>query len=87
MRFVVTFDDSTGMAEVRNRLEPELAPHANRTHPTTEHFLPLLMAKGAAPAPLPATVLNGGIRHGMLAMESYVFGSHFEISIEEQDHA
>lgn len=65
----------------------ELAPHANRAHPTTEHFLPLLVAKGAAPAPLPATVLNGGIRHGMLAMESYVFGSHFEISIEEQDHA
>jgi len=51
-----------------------LAPHANRAHPTTEHFLPLLVAAGAAHAPLPVTVLDGGIRHGMLAMESYLFG-------------
>lgn len=52
----------------------ELAPHAARAHPTTEHFLPLLVAAGAARAALPATVLDGGIRHGVLAMESYVFG-------------
>lgn len=51
-----------------------LAPHAARAHPTTEHFLPLLVAAGAAQSPLPVTVLNGGIRHGMLAMESYLFG-------------
>lgn len=50
------------------------APHAARAHPTSEHFLPLLVAAGAAPAPTPATVLDGGIRHGVLAMESYVFG-------------
>ncbi|MBA2673367.1 class III extradiol ring-cleavage dioxygenase [Ramlibacter sp.] len=52
----------------------ERAPHAARAHPTTEHFLPLLVALGAARALLPATVLDGGIVHGMLAMESYVFG-------------
>jgi 4,5-DOPA dioxygenase extradiol len=57
----------------------ERAPHAARAHPTTEHFLPLLVALGAARAPLPATVLDGGIVHGMLAMESYVFGSQLAL--------
>jgi len=53
----------------------ERAPHAQRAHPTTEHFLPLLVALGAAPQPVPATVLDGGIRDGVLAMESYAFGA------------
>ena len=53
----------------------EIAPHARRAHPTTEHFLPLLIAAGAAAAPLPATVIDGGITHGVLAMDSYVFGA------------
>lgn len=52
-----------------------LAPHARRAHPTTEHFLPLLVAAGAAVAPLPATVIQGGVTHGVLAMDSYVFGA------------
>jgi len=65
----------------------ELAPHAGRAHPTTEHFLPLLVASGAALAPSPVTVLNGGIRHGVLAMESYVFGRQFELDVKEQAHA
>lgn len=51
-----------------------LAPHAQRAHPTSEHFLPLLIAFGAAQAALPMTVLRGGMTHGVLAMESYVFG-------------
>lgn len=51
-----------------------IAPHGRRAHPTTEHFLPLLIAAGAALTPTPVTVLNGGIRHGVLAMESYLFG-------------
>lgn len=58
----------------------ERAPHAQRAHPTTEHFLPLLVALGAAPDVLPATVLDGGIRHGVLAMESYVFGASVELT-------
>lgn len=53
----------------------ERAPHAQRAHPTVEHFLPLLVALGAAHKVLPATVLDGGIRDGVLAMESYVFGA------------
>lgn len=59
----------------------ELAPHAHRAHPTPEHFLPLLVALGAAGSALPATVLDGGIRHGVLAMESYVFGRDLRITM------
>jgi 4,5-DOPA dioxygenase extradiol len=60
----------------------ERAPHATRAHPTTEHFLPLLVAAGAAPTPFPATVLDGGIRHGVLAMESYVFGLDVSLQVD-----
>jgi 4,5-DOPA dioxygenase extradiol len=64
----------------------ERAPHAKRAHPTVEHFLPLLVAAGAAPAAAPATVLDGGIRHGVLAMESYVLGQRVALH-EETIHA
>ncbi len=57
------------------------APHAKRAHPTSEHFLPLLVAAGAASATGAVTVLDGGIRHGVLAMESYVFGQELSISL------
>ncbi len=69
------------MAGDLNRLQRalEIAPHAARAHPTTEHFLPLLVAAGAAHGFPPVTVLNGGIRHGVLAMESYVFGQEWVI--------
>ena len=63
-----------------------LAPHAARAHPTSEHFLPLLVAAGAAAAATPATVLDGGIRHGVLAMESYVFGQSVTLPLEEAAH-
>ena len=53
----------------------ELAPHARRAHPTTEHFWPLLVAAGATASPLPATVIEGGIMHGVLAMDAFVFGA------------
>ncbi|MBI5335010.1 MAG: dioxygenase [Burkholderiales bacterium] len=51
------------------------APQAARAHPTIEHFLPLLVAAGAARPGAPAAVLPGGMRHGVLSMESYVFGA------------
>lgn len=72
-----------------HRLEHALeqAPHAARAHPTTEHFLPLLVAAGAAAVATPATVLDGGIRHGVLAMESYVFGQRVALQVEEAAHA
>jgi 4,5-DOPA dioxygenase extradiol len=59
----------------RLRRTLDIAPHAKRAHPTTEHFLPLLVAAGAAGAEAPVQVLDGGITYGILSMDSYVFGS------------
>lgn len=52
-----------------------IAPHARRAHPTAEHFLPLLVAAGAAQADEPVETLEGGITYGVLAMDSYLFGA------------
>ncbi len=49
------------------------APHARRAHPTPEHFWPLLVAAGAAPALMPVQVIEGGITHGVLAMDAFAF--------------
>lgn len=62
----------------------ELAPHARRAHPTTEHFLPLLVALGAANAPHEARVIEGGIQHGVLTMDSFVFCPRPDIRTENQ---
>lgn len=56
-----------------------IAPHAGRAHPTTDHYLPVLVAAGAAAHMTPATVIDGGVRHGVLAMESYVFGQQIAL--------
>ena len=60
-----------------NRLRRTLseAPHAQRAHPTPEHFLPLLVSAGAAADLRPSRILDGGIMHGILSMDSFVFGS------------
>lgn len=50
------------------------APHAKRAHPTEEHFLPLLVALGAAGNNEKVLMLDGGITYGCLAMEAYAFG-------------
>ena len=65
----------------------ERAPHAQRAHPTTEHFLPLLVALGASPEAGAVTVLDGGIRHGVLALESDVLGASIDLQVEEEAHA
>lgn len=49
------------------------APQAGRAHPTPEHLWPLLVAAGAAGPSRPATRLQGGISHGVLAMDAYCF--------------
>jgi 4,5-DOPA dioxygenase extradiol len=55
------------------------APHAERAHPTEEHYLPLLVALGAStagnetPEVIPE-VIEGGITYGVLSMESYAWG-------------
>jgi 4,5-DOPA dioxygenase extradiol len=60
-----------------------LAPHAHRAHPTTEHFLPLLVAAGAAAAALPAQVIEGGITHGVLSMDDFLFGWSGPLTTDE----
>jgi 4,5-DOPA dioxygenase extradiol len=50
------------------------APHAQRAHPTEEHFLPLLVALGAKAEHDSVQALAGGITHGVLSMDSFVWG-------------
>jgi 4,5-DOPA dioxygenase extradiol len=50
------------------------APHAQRAHPTPDHYLPLPFAFGAAAADAPVRVLDGGMTMGALAMDAYLFG-------------
>lgn len=52
----------------------QLAPHAQRAHPTEEHFLPLLVALGARTEREAMQVMDGGITNGVLSMESYAWG-------------
>jgi 4,5-DOPA dioxygenase extradiol len=52
------------------------APSAERAHPTEEHFLPLVVAAGAATEGEQAQLLAGGMTHGVLAMDSYAWGLH-----------
>ncbi|OYT98882.1 MAG: dioxygenase [Burkholderiales bacterium PBB1] len=60
---------------VRLRQTLALATHARHAHPTPEHFWPLLVAAGAASSALPAKVIEGGITHGVLSMDSFLFGA------------
>jgi 4,5-DOPA dioxygenase extradiol len=55
-----------------------LAPHALRAHPSDEHYLPLLIALGAAHPEAKANVLDGGITYGVLSMESYFWETRHE---------
>jgi 4,5-DOPA dioxygenase extradiol len=50
------------------------APHAERAHPTEEHFLPLLVALGAQEEDDVVQRIDGGITHGVLSMDSYAWG-------------
>lgn len=50
------------------------APHAERAHPTEEHYLPLLVALGAHTEGEAVQVIEGGITYGVLSMESYAWG-------------
>ncbi len=50
-----------------------LAPHAQRAHPTDEHYLPFLIALGAARKDATLQVLDGGFTYGVIGMESYLW--------------
>ena len=68
IRQAVTARDLDALVDYRRR-----APHAERAHPTEEHFLPLLVALGATSAGDRVEVIEAGTLYGMLSMESYVF--------------
>lgn len=68
VRQAVIAGDATSLQRTR-----ELAPHAVRAHPTDEHYLPLLVAMGAANG-ASGRLIDGGVTHGILSMDSFVFG-------------
>lgn len=49
------------------------APHARRAHPTPEHFLPLMVAVGAAGRGPRIEHIDAGVDSGVLAMDAYLF--------------
>jgi 4,5-DOPA dioxygenase extradiol len=50
----------------------DAAPHALRAHPTPEHFLPLLIAVGAAGRSPRVERIEAGVDSGVLAMDAYL---------------
>ncbi len=78
-QYVREFANWVGTAVLANAVQPVVryraeAPHAVRAHPTEEHFLPLLVAMGARCEGDVPQRLDGGIEHGMLSMDSFVWG-------------
>lgn len=51
----------------------ERAPHARRAHPSSEHLLPLLVARGAAGRGAGVERIDLGTEAQVLAMDAYVF--------------
>jgi 4,5-DOPA dioxygenase extradiol len=51
----------------------EQAPHARRAHPTPEHFLPLMVAVGAAGRGAMVEHIDAGVDSRVLAMDAYLF--------------
>lgn len=68
-RKAVTTHDGNALAHYL-----QSAPHAQRAHPTPDHYLPLPFAFGAADAKADVRVIDGGMTFGVLAMDAYVFG-------------
>lgn len=74
VRQVVTAHDAERLVNYR-----KLAPHAQRAHPTEEHFLPLLVAVGASSGGEAVQVVDGGITYGVVSMESYAWGAVIDL--------
>ena len=77
--YVTEFVDWIRAAAVRGDKQSlvqamRLAPNAQRAHPSDDHLLPLMVALGAAADMLPVSIIDGGVQHGVLSMESYAFG-------------
>jgi 4,5-DOPA dioxygenase extradiol len=76
--YVTEFRDAVDAALRRGDIDwlaqyRERAPHARRAHPTEEHFLPLLVAYGAAGAGATVERIDLGVDAGFLAMDAYRF--------------
>jgi len=68
--------------DVRRLVDYErLAPHASRAHPGDDHFLPLFVTLGVAGFGDAVQVIDGGIAHGVLSMESYIIGPAARLSL------
>ncbi len=52
----------------------ELAPHAHRAHPTTEHLMPLFIALGAAGEAAMVRTIHRSHEMGSLALDAFAFG-------------
>jgi 4,5-DOPA dioxygenase extradiol len=62
------------------------APHAERAHPTEEHLLPLFFAMGAAGGhSVGGRCIEGGITHGVLAMDAFVLGGNWLDQTSDED--
>ena len=77
--YAMEYADWVKTAVLTNAIDPLLAyrseaPHAERAHPTEEHFLPLLVALGALADGDTPQRIDGGITHGVLSMDAYVWG-------------
>lgn len=49
------------------------APQAERAHPTAEHYLPLLVAAGAGRETDTIVAIDGGMTHGVLSMDAFLW--------------
>jgi 4,5-DOPA dioxygenase extradiol len=80
--WVVAFSEWVAEAIAGRRVKELLAyrkigPHAQRNHPTEEHFLPLLAALGAAGSGEVGRRVHQSYSYGVLAMDIYAFGPEF----------
>jgi 4,5-DOPA dioxygenase extradiol len=76
--WVKSFADWMDEAIVENRVGDlihyrNLAPNAERNHPTEEHLLPLFVALGAAGDSPLAKRIHSSVSHGVLRMDAYRF--------------
>jgi 4,5-DOPA dioxygenase extradiol len=69
VRDAVAARDVEALVDYRRR-----APHAERAHPTEEHYLPLLVAVGASADTDAPQLVEGGMTYGVLSMDSFAFG-------------
>ncbi|MGL4525879.1 MAG: dioxygenase family protein [Aestuariivirga sp.] len=76
--WVVRFGDWMEQAIAARRLDDllgyrDLAPEAERNHPTDEHLLPLFSAIGAAGPVIRGERIHHSHRYGVIAMDAYAF--------------